>query len=133
MSKIYRISDRIKVKVGDLIAIIGPLTRHQKQEVQTAFMQGKMADGTALAIKYGLKSIEGLETVDGDEYKIKSDKGGLNDSTIDDLFNIPEFNLLSAACISKVNSFDTDFKNKETGEEIDGVSFIEVVSPAKKR
>ncbi len=39
-NKIYRISDRIKVKVGGLVFKIGPLTYDQKSEIQSLAASG---------------------------------------------------------------------------------------------
>ncbi len=41
MARIYRLSDRITVKVDDLIFKLAPLSTHQKTEIQQAMLVGR--------------------------------------------------------------------------------------------
>ena len=65
MSRIYRLTDRIPIKLHDLVLTISPLTKIQKIDIETAGRDKDILkaglNSTALAIKYAIKSMKGLK------------------------------------------------------------------------
>lgn len=125
MSRIYRKSDRISLKIDDLVVKIAPLGVHQKAMIQQAMLEGqaeksveKATKGILLALKFGLKDISGLEDADGNPYQLQFDEDGLTDDCIDDIMNIQQKDKLILACSTMANAIPTSFK-------IEGVEFIQ--------
>ena len=104
MAKIYRLSDKISYKIGDVEVKISPLSLQDKQTLHEYMIKGQIGDSKALlegsmfAIKASVKSISGLEDLDGNEYKLEFDGKYLTDECISDLMNLQESNKLIALC-----------------------------------
>jgi hypothetical protein len=133
MSRIYRTADRIALKIDDLTVKISPLSLHQKTQIQQAMIDGKSENslekatqGIALALKFGLKDIVGLENADGSPYALQFDDSGLTEECINDLMNIQQRDKLILVCSSMANAIPSSFN-------IEGVEFISTAKePAAK-
>ncbi len=88
MAKIYRLSDKIRLAVDDLTITISPLSIHQKAAIEDAARDGSakgLMQASALAIKYAVKSIDGLEDSDGKPYGLNFDEDGtLSEDIVND-------------------------------------------------
>lgn len=127
MGKIYRVSDRIKVKVDGLVVEISPLTFEQKINVQAEVLKGDPMSamrGAALAVKYALKGLSGLTCPDGSEYELEFAGGALTDQCLDDLFNLKESEKLALISLNLLQSVPSAFVDPNTGEKIEGVSIV---------
>lgn len=129
MSTIYKTSDKIPVKIDDITVKVSPLTYSQKIEVQDLMAKAvteksmKYAmEGTILAIKYSLKSVEGLKDTNGESYQIEIEDKKVSDDCIDDLLNMKYSQKLSAVCASLVHGVGRDILD-ENGQKIEGISF----------
>lgn len=119
MSRIYRLTDRIKVRIGDketgAVLTLAPLDRQQKQEVQNLMFESrkgdprKAVDAIALALKFSVKQIENIEDADGKPYVAQFDAGLLADSCVEDLLNMPDSNLVSFVAASWMNGVPKNF------------------------
>lgn len=135
MSKIYRRSDRIVVKIDDITVKLSPLTLHEKVEINSQMLRGsrdknlkELSEGLALAIRYALKDIDGLEDSDGSPYKLQfADDGGLTPQCIDDLMNIEATNKLALVCSSMINGVPSQF----TDEHRNALAGVELVTVEK--
>lgn len=136
MARIYRRSDRITLKIGELVVQIAPLSIHQKTEIQNLMLQGRLAkdvklltEGTIKSVKYAVKSVKGLEGVDGKPYELGFDsEGNLTDDSIDDLLNIEDSQPLALACMNLLRGIPTEFTD-EQGRKLEGVEFVSPPSP----
>lgn len=124
MGKVYRLSDRVNVKIDDVIVTISPLSIHQKTEIQSAMWKGRTeknfeeaTKGVMLSIKYAVKGISGLIDVSGKEYKIELQDGVVSDQSMDDIFNLGLTDKLSMVCAALVKGIPSDFN-------IEGVEFV---------
>jgi len=125
MAKIYRMSDRIPVKIHDLKVVIGPLDIHQKMSVEEAAASSGLLKATIQAMKYAIKDIEGLIDKDGNEYELNRDPdGSLTDECLNDLFNIEHSYALSSVCLNLLTNIPDEFMDPNTGEKLDGVEFV---------
>lgn len=138
MARIYKLTDRIKVKIDDITVTVSPLSRHQKAEIQTLLLglgRGDVkaaTEGIILAMKYAVKSIEGLEDAAG-VYKAQfDDSGHLTDETIEDLYNLEDSVKLLQVCQSLVSGVPSEFQDKD-GKPIDGVEIVTGDVEAKKK
>jgi hypothetical protein len=134
MARIYKRTDRIAVRIDDIIVKLAPLTVDQKTEIQMLMSKGAinrdvkaMSDAIALAVQYGVKGVEGLQDSDGNEYKLEFDGDRLKQSCVDDLLNLELKEKLTLVCSSMVNGVPTQF----TDEEKKAIEGVEIVNPAK--
>jgi hypothetical protein len=108
MARIYRITDRIRYKIGELEIQISPLDLQDKTTLHTYMVKGQTGDmqflmqGSAFAIKCGVKAVLGLEDADGKPYEVQFEEGGkyLTDECVADLLNIRESNDMISLCAS---------------------------------
>ena len=127
MAKIYRTTDRIPLKVGELKITISPLSIHQKAAVEDAVdgSSSGFLKAATRAIKFAVKSVEGLEDSSGDGYNLEFDMNGeLTDACVDDLFNIEESPKLAAIALNLINNIPDQFYDATTGLPLEGVEFI---------
>src|SRR5690606_3486695 len=83
----------------------------------------KMSEGTALALKYAVKSISGVKDSDGKPYELKFEGEFLSEESIDDLLNLEITDKLVLACSTLVNGVPKDFTDVN-GNKIEGVEII---------
>ena len=108
MATIYETSDRINVKVGGVDVTIRPLTRKQKADVLAQIVNGEYLEATALAMKYAITDVAGLEKSDGSKYQLKSQDDNLTDDTVDNLLNMEISTDLGQLCIKLANGVPKD-------------------------
>jgi hypothetical protein len=130
MARIYRKTDRIKVKIDDIVVTIAPLSIDQKTEVQTIMGRGHLkaevgllTKAVCLAMKYGIKDIEGLQTEDGTPYKLEFENDTVKDACLDDLFNLEMHEKLVLICSTLINSIPKQFTDRD-GKPLEGVEII---------
>jgi len=134
MAIVYRTSDRIEVKVGELVVKISPLNKYQKEKIQVLSIEDKLMQAAGEAIKCGIKSISGLKLADGGDYELSFDENNeLTDECVDDLMNLEESGKITNICASLVQGIPKEFINPYTGKKLDGVEFIKTGDkPVKK-
>jgi hypothetical protein len=110
---------------------VSPLKFQQKAEVMGALYSksGVTIENAALStfkiLKYSLKGIKGLKTIDGSDYALEfDDEGNLQDSCADDLLNIEQSNLLQVALNNFLNGVPEKLIDPQTGEELKEVELI---------
>lgn len=130
MTRIYRTTDRIPVKVDTLTVTISPLSFDQKTELQSIMMQATKdplfaVRGARLAIKYAVKDVQGLEDADG-PYKVTlGEDGNLTDACVDDLLNTEENPKLITLCSTLIAGVPKQVIDPMTKKPMDGISFPE--------
>jgi hypothetical protein len=122
--KIYSLNDRITVKVGELTFKLAPLSYKQKIEIQNIFKESKDAEGSILCLKYSVKDVEGIETLNGEKYNLSFDESGLTDTCLNDLLNIELSPKLMIACATLVNGIPQEIVHPVTGKPLEGVKII---------
>ncbi len=133
MTRIFRTTDRIPVKIDDITIMISPLSF-----VQTIMMQAKSdpmfaVKGARLAIKYAVKSVQGVELMDGTPFIVTTDDdGNLSDDDVDALLNMEENGKLITLCSQLIGGVPREVMDPSTGQPMKGVS-IQVPAPAKKQ
>jgi hypothetical protein len=134
MARIYKRTDRISVKIDDIVVKLAPLTISQKTEIQQAMLEGsKKTDireatrGIALAIQYSVKGIEGVQDSDGNPYALQFEGGNLTEACVDDLMNLELTRKLTLVCVAMVKGVPSKFTD-EQDKDLEGV---ELVNPSK--
>lgn len=123
MARIYRTTDRIKLKIDDIIVTISPLSASQKAEINTYhmdFAKGNIESATnavVTAMKYAIKDIEGVEDADGKPYELEFDGDYLSDDCVSDLLNLELNGKLQTVACSLANGVPNDF-------DLEGVEFV---------
>lgn len=106
MARIYRLTDRLTYKVGELEIKVSPLSVEDKIAITEFMYKGQsgnlssMMNGSIHALKCSIKEITGLTDVDGNEYKLEFENGKLTQSCAEDLLNIEQSSSLIALCSS---------------------------------
>lgn len=133
MSKVLRMTDRIKLTISGIDFYIAPLAVFQKHDVQscTYIKEGKeyydLLKAQSLYIKYALKKVVGLKYHDESDFELKFDANGdLSDESINEIFNMPIRSQLNTAAFQLLNGL-TELQDPLTGEKLKGVE-MEVVS-----
>lgn len=110
MARIYKPTDRMQFKIGEIIVKIAPLSRHQKNEVQKMMTKGQdkkdlmlLNDAIMLAISYCVKGISGVFDANNEPYQLEFDEGVLTEECISDLLNMEESKQLIQLCSEFVN------------------------------
>lgn len=135
MAKIYKLSDRIKLKIGELTVVISPLSLHDKNEATKMISKGATTadlgmtqDGLIHLLKSCVKDIIGLENADGSPYKLEFVDGKLTDECVSDLCNLEIHTKLLMVASSLVRGIPSEFQDQH-GNKIEGV---EIVQPEKQ-
>lgn len=134
-NKIYRISDRIKVNVGGLVIVIGPLTFDQKSEIQALAASGdfkKALESAKLAVKYGVKDVIGLKDSEDKDWKPSYDESGLATDSLDELLNLEVNESIQMVCLNLINGIPNEFKNPFTKDKLKSVSIVKEGAEKKK-
>lgn len=138
MAKIYRRSDKLKIKIDDITIEVSPLSVDQKSEIQELMVKGRVKgdvkavnQGLTLILKYGLKGISGVETQDGTAYVLKFEDGKLDDECISDLMNMEVSEKIALVCTTLVNKIPKEFTDTN-GNKLEGVEFVKESSEEKK-
>lgn len=125
MSVVYRTSDRLKVKVGGLVFKISPLSKYQKEKIQTLSIENKLMQSAATAIQCAVKSVSGLKDKDGEDYTLELDGNKeLTEECVDDLMNLGEAPELATICAALLNGIPQEFVDPYSGKKLKGVSWI---------
>ena len=129
MITIYKLSDRIPVKIGPIEFSISPMSFQQKQEILSLV---KMSSGESKAdeigmaiktIKYSVKDVKGIHTIDGSVYQVSLDENGvLTDDCVSELMQLETNSLL----IQVLASFLNGIKDPK-------IKGVEVVLPKPKK
>jgi hypothetical protein len=111
MARIYKLTDRVPYKVGEVEIEISPLNIHDKALLHSmATKSVENADNnqvvatSAFAIKSAVKSVKGLENGDGSAYQLEFEQNGsyLTDECVTDLLNIQESAQMIALCVQLI-------------------------------
>jgi hypothetical protein len=139
MARIYKRTDRIEVKIDDLIVKLAPLTFDQKTEIQQAMIKGRadgnlkeLSRGIALSIQYSVKGVNGLVDGDGNPYTLEFDGEILSKNSVDDLMNLEVTPKLTMVCASMVNGIPSEFRNNDN-KPIDGVEVVKADKEASEK
>lgn len=131
--KIYKLSDRIKLRIADVELTLAPLTRVQKYDIQSSIFKWEstkeathLIEGSFKAVKYGVRGISGVHGLDGSEYKLSFDGDVLSDDCVEELLNSELSNEITVSAISLLNGIPKKIINPMTGKELEGV---EIVNP----
>jgi len=135
---IKKTSDKISLKIGELVFKISPLTQLQKTEVNEYLVSGNLKEtmkGTTLLLSYALKDIDGVTNDDGTKYVLdKNSEGNLEDHIVDDILNTPFAGEITMVAYNLLNGVPEEFIDPETGKKLEGVDFVKSgeVKPRKK-
>ena len=137
MTKIYRNTDRITLKVDDLFVKVAPLTLSQKAHVQQVSLDAvrkqdlKLTqDSIVLVLKYAIKGITGLYNSDETPYMLEFDNGVLTDQCAEDLLNLELKDKLTMVCMGLLSGVPSEFTDNQN-KALAGVQIIKVESEKK--
>lgn len=133
MARIYKVTDRITVKIHDITIEISPLTFEQKSVCQALIIGGDHMKAAFYALQSSLKSIKGIENADGSNYELAMQDGKVTAECVDDLLNLSESTEMQFVALSLLQGVPKEFVDPSTGKPMKGVSFVnEPVKKSKK-
>lgn len=138
MSIVYKTSDRIKIKVDDIVLYVSPLKYHDKNKIQALLVSGdvdSIMQGATQALKCAIKDVKGLKLADDHlaDYKLTfDDNGELSDESLDDLMNLQYNAKFSNICLKLVDGIPDEFIDNASGEVMEGVYIIKSDDSKKK-
>ena len=124
MATLHRKGSVIKVKICDAVFGITPLTLSQKNEITTMLANLKqenqleavqvMLQATRIALKYSVKSLDGVYDSDNNKYDLTFDNDGtLSDDCIEDLSNFEYSDKLTQTLMSQIAKFGSQIDDKD--------------------
>lgn len=139
MVRIYKKSDRIPVRIGNITVRLAPLSKDEKTEIQLCMIRGRgnndykeLTNGLFLSLKYAVKGIDGITDGDGNKYELQfDDNKNLTDDCVSDLLNMEEKDKLTLVCISLINKIPDEFTD-EKGKKLEGVEIIKATGNPEK-
>lgn len=123
-------TDKIKIKIHDVTVSVSPLSFAHKGEIQSLMMEAAKGDvkagleGTKLCIKYAVKSIEGVEDIDGNKYELEKENGFITDDCVEELLNSEMSAEISLSCIALLNNIPTQILDPTTNKPLKGVKVL---------
>ena len=133
MARIYRMTDRIPVKIHDMTVKIAPLSYDVKSVCQGLILNGSHMAAAVHALKNSVKGIAGLENADGSDYELEFENDQLTDQCIDELLNVQGSDEMQLVAISLLQGIPKEFTDPSTGKPLDGVSFAEAPKSKKAK
>jgi len=137
MAKIWRRSDRLKVKIGEVVLTLAPLNNHEKSEIASLMAKGTinqdfnaLRSGSILSVKYSVKSISGVLDQDDKPYELKFEGEYLTEECLNDLFNLGITKQITQVCAALVKNVPDEFTD-DKGNKLEGVEILKKDVPEK--
>jgi hypothetical protein len=115
VAKIYRTTDRIKFKIGDVQISISPLSVFEKSKITQLMMDAQenksiqlITDASLYALKVCLKDLKGVTDYEGNEYRLEFEGNELTQQCAEDLLNLDNSSKLIELCTSFINGVKLD-------------------------
>ncbi len=128
--KILRLTDRLNIKIGEVSLSLAPLTLFQRQEMlsNAEKFDGKSEEqirkSTILAMKYSIKSIDGIEDFMGNKYELSFDEfGNLTDNCVLELLNTEISDKMILSCYAMIYGMPNKIVGSD-GKEVEGVEVV---------
>jgi hypothetical protein len=133
--KIARLSDRFKIKMENVTVFVAPLSGKQKLEMTSFVKQSasgkfyidKIAQEHYL-VKHSVKSISGIQDIDGLDYELEFEGEALTDLCADELLGFLVNSYFTVANAQIVSGILGEVINPITGEAVKGISIERVNS-----
>lgn len=133
--KVYKTTDKINIKIDDIVITISPLSFEVKTQIQSEIVNGgalAMISAAKNSIKHSVKGIKGLENLDGTPYVLEFEDNVLTDECVSDLLNIDQDSKISFVCTQLLQGVQNTFTDPQTGKPIKGIS-IEAPKRSEKK
>lgn len=115
---VYKTSDKIPVKIGDLTFMLSPMKWAHKQEIADLIKKRSGNDvlepvkEAFLTLKYSVKAVRGAKCADGTDYELPIDENGIaTDEGVEDLFqfdSVPSLITVALTWFDKVKEIKLD-------------------------
>lgn len=116
MARIYKTTDRIQYKIGEITVSISPLSVGDKNTLSEYMIKGQskqdvksLMEGSVYVLQCAVKDVKGLEDSDGNEYKLQFDESNkLTRECAEDLLNLEQSTNLLSLCSMFINGVPTN-------------------------
>jgi hypothetical protein len=127
VTKLYLPDEKVQLKIDDITVSIQQLTMAQKatiiEKLQNTTSTLSLIEASQLAIKYGIKDIQGVELSDGKSYRLEFEGHVLTDSCVEALLCLPQSDKLQSVCFSLLKGISDPLVDA-SGKKIPGVEMI---------
>lgn len=141
--KVYRVTDRIPIRIGEVTVKLGPLHQWQKQELSSFQLmdEGHQVEELAKAnfylIKASVKHVEGIEYATGGVFKCEFEDDTcsmLTDECANELLTTELKESLVVSCYAILNSIPKEICYPGTKKKVKDVEMLPVeAGPIKKK
>lgn len=133
MAKVYRMSDKRQVKIGDVTIHVSPLNSFDKAEIAEeatkATREGStkgLLNVTYKVLKKCLKKVDGIHYNDNESFVLEFEDKEVKDESLDELMTLEINNEMIAVCMALMGNFSTtEFVNPDTGVKLANVEIVE--------
>lgn len=127
--RIYKTTDKIEYKLGELSIKISPLSVDDKNNLTELMFKGQqkadvklLMEGSLYALQCAIKEIKGLEDGEGNPFELSfDDSGKLTKECASDLLNLEQSSNLIGLCSSFINGVPTKLP--------EGITLVESKKP----
>lgn len=133
MAIIYRITDRIEIKIDDFKIKIRPMTIAERSQVVEALSEAQKSNSVAkineaslIPIRICLKGLDGVQDSNGEPYQLQfEDDGLLTEECLSDLLSMGSQGKIAEICMGLLNGIPEKL-------QIEGVEFAKPSAKKKK-
>lgn len=133
MTTLYLPSEKVPLQIDDITVSVQQLTMAQKatiiEKLTATDNPLSLMEASHFAVKYGVKSIEGVTLSDGKPYKLTMEGQILADSCVEEILCLPQSDKIQGACFALLKGISNPLVDGN-GRQIPGV---EVISTSKAR
>jgi hypothetical protein len=127
MTILYLPDEKVPLRIDDITVYIQQLTMAQKatiiEKLSNTDSALSLIEAARLAVKYGVKGLEGVTLSSGKAYSLEFDGHVLTDSCVDALLCLPQSDKLQGACFALLKGISDPLVDAN-GRKIPGVEIV---------
>jgi hypothetical protein len=127
MTILYMPDEKVPLRIDDLTVQVQQLTMAQKATIIEKLTQANnpmaLVDASRLAVKYGVKGLEGVTLSNGTPYRIEFEGEILSDKSVEAILCLPQSDKIQGACFALLKGIANPLVDAN-GKPIPGVEII---------
>jgi hypothetical protein len=127
MTILYLPDEKVPLRIDNITVYIQQLTMAQKatiiEKLSSTDNALSLIEAARLAVKYGVKGLEGVTLSNGKAYSLEFDGHTLTDSCVDALLCLPQSDKLQGACFALLKGISDPLVDAN-GRQIPGVEIV---------
>lgn len=135
MTTLYMPGEKVPLKIDNITVSVSQLTMAQKatviEKLQNATSALSLIEAAQLAVKFGVKSVEGVSLSDGSPFKVSLEGNVLTDESVEALLCLPQSDKIQGACFGLLKGLSNPLVGSD-GKPIPGVEVVANSKPRKQ-